>query len=898
MSKIRVGIFFGGQSREREVSFAGGRTVFDNLDKSLFEPIPLFVDSFGNFIELNWQNVYKGSIRDFYPPSKYTSISNEGFQIYAESLNPDEETIKAMANEIGTLVQPEQLKGKIDFAFLALHGVYGEDGSIQGLLEWLKIPYSGSGIFASALGMNKARQKDLQERAGLYVNHYQTLRREIWFQASEKEKGDLFKFYNVEFGEKFVVKPANQGSSLGVSVLLHSDFHEFCNAVDNAFFRQHIEPQEWLETNAESRISFIKKLTDIRTGLGLPLKCNGKIIFMPEELLQTINQICENQETCLLEALENETELVLEEYIDGREFSCIVVRDDNGNPLALPPTEIKKSTTLFDYRSKYLPGLSKKETPIQASDAVIREIREACVALYDYFGFNVYARIDGFISADEEIFLNDPNTTSGMMPSSFFFHQAAEIGLNPSRFLTFIIRNSLDERIQTHTFSGKSSEILRQIDASLESRTDSSLKKKKIAVVMGGYSFERHISMESGRNIYEKLSSSETFEPVPVFLTGSSSNIELYHLPLNFMLKDNADDIAEKIRNYNPSEALQEIIEEASDIIQKYSPDSQTMKPVKIQLEDLPQICDGVFIALHGRPGEDGTLQKELQKLGIFYNGSDSYSSEITINKYTTNEILRKNGFLVADHELIEKNNWIKNVAAIEQEIIERFGLPLIAKPADDGCSAAVRKVKSAEELHHFISAIFRDEALPTDAMRASLGLSTNEEFPKKEQLLLEKFIDRNNASRFLEITGGMLTHQLPDGTLRYEVFEPSEALAETEILSLEEKFLAGEGQNITPARFSKDLTEQNRISAAVRKTLEDVAKTLQVTGYCRIDAFVRIFDDGKIETIIIEINSLPGMTPATCIYHQAAINGYKPFDFIQSILTFGEVKNKLTSHA
>ena len=65
---IKVGIFFGGNSREREVSFAGGRTVYDNLDKSLFEAIPIFVDSFNNFILLDWKYIYKGSIRDFYVP--------------------------------------------------------------------------------------------------------------------------------------------------------------------------------------------------------------------------------------------------------------------------------------------------------------------------------------------------------------------------------------------------------------------------------------------------------------------------------------------------------------------------------------------------------------------------------------------------------------------------------------------------------------------------------------------------------------------------------------------------------------------------------------------------------------------------------------------------------------
>ncbi|MGL4596271.1 MAG: D-alanine--D-alanine ligase family protein, partial [Bacteroidia bacterium] len=80
---MRVGIFFGGVSKEREISFAGGRTVYDNLDKSLFDAVPVFVDSFGRFILLNWEFVYKGSIRDFYPPLDRVPHSAGDFQIYA-----------------------------------------------------------------------------------------------------------------------------------------------------------------------------------------------------------------------------------------------------------------------------------------------------------------------------------------------------------------------------------------------------------------------------------------------------------------------------------------------------------------------------------------------------------------------------------------------------------------------------------------------------------------------------------------------------------------------------------------------------------------------------------------------------------------------------------------------
>jgi D-alanine-D-alanine ligase len=243
----------------------------------------------------------------------------------------------------------------------------------------------------------------------------------------------------------------------------------------------------------------------------------------------------------------------------------------------------------------------------------------------------------------------------------------------------------------------------------------------------------------------------------------------------------------------------------------------------------------------------------------------------------------------VANHTLVKKHDWQQNGLGLCENLCAEFGLPLIAKPADDGCSAAVRKIKSANELHAFMQAIFRDTAEIDQALCQTLDIRPTDEMPQKSELLIEQFIDRAGAERFLEVTGGMVTHMGSDGNITYEVFEPSESLAESEILSLEEKFLAGQGQNLTPSRFAKDPEEQARISQSVRNTLESVARALDVTGYCRIDAFVRIFCDGRVETIIIEVNSLPGMTPATCIYHQASINGYKPFEFIREILKFGE---------
>lgn len=888
LTRIRVGVFFGGPSREREVSFAGGRTVYDNLDKSLFEAVPIFVDEFGNLCLLDWQFIYRGTIRDFYPPVKFLPQSESEYQIYGESLAMSTQERRAMLSEIGSIIRPDDLKDTIDIAFLALHGEKGEDGSIQGLLEWYGIPYTGSGILPSAFGVNKAVQKRWMQSSNFNCPSFLNFHASQWQIDSES----IYDSVLTEVGFPLVVKAANQGSSIGVHLLFEEDKQEFFKAVDLALFKRTIYKKDWENVD---KVAFIREMGDLRSGLGFPLKIDNERVLLPSEAKDRIEQLLLKQEYVLLAADKSEVEIVIESLLEGREFSCIVLGNGIDEPIALPPTEIVKKKALFDYKSKYLPGLSRKVTPIPLETKEVQKIREACSSLYKHFEFNVYARIDGFYTPQGDIYLNDPNTTSGMMPSSFFFHQAAEVGLNPSQFLSFILRSSISARLNTLPSFAHTERLLTQFDMLIASSKENAATKKKVGIILGGYSTERHISVESGRNIFEKLSSSVEYEPVPIFLTGSDDEHHLYELPVNILLKDNADDIKHKVEHFSEAEIISQIANEASGLSALFGSDSQSRKPQKISYAELAKKVDQVFIALHGRPGEDGAVQVHLNKLRLPYNGSGVDSSAMTINKYQTNNLLRSHGFLVADNLLVSKADWNKDKNKVLSDIAE-MGFPLIAKPSDEGCSSAVLKINNPSQFCAYTEIAFREDIGISQDLASELSIDVQDEFPSKGDFLVEKFIDRNNADHFLEITGGMLTSLNSDGNIEYEIFEPSEALSEGAILSLAEKFLAGEGQNITPARFSADREANKSISRKVRDVFERVAKLLNIEGYCRIDAFVRIFNRDEVEVVIIEINSLPGMTPATCIYHQASINGYKPFDFIDKILSFGEDRLRINS--
>jgi UDP-N-acetylmuramate--alanine ligase len=890
---MRIGIFFGGTSREREISFAGGRTVFDNLDKGLFQPVPIFVDSQGHFILLDWQYLYKGTIRDFYPPVAALPDTRHPWQVYIESLGElSPEALTELISHVGRQVEASELPQLMDFAFLALHGPGGEDGAIQGLLEWVGIPYSGSGILPSALGIDKIAQKRLMQAAGLATPEY-----EVFDVENPTDLDDLVE----HLGLPLVVKAPRQGSSIGVSIV-HDVEAQLAEAVNRARFVDSLSAAEWQALDEAGRLAWVRQLADIREGIGLPVQVweastaplEAATIANPEALYNFINEHFANRENLALvfESLTGESQVLIESFVAGREFSCIVVEDEYGAPLALPPTEIVKGTEVFDYRAKYLPGLARKITPIDLPEADIERIRQEAQKMFSIFGFEVYARLDGFIQADGTIFLNDPNTTSGMLPASFFFHQAAEIGLNPSQFLTYIIRTSLAARRRSGLKPVQLGATLARLDADIQSRQQVQDDRIRVAVIMGGYSSERHISVESGRNIYEKLSSSVKYRPVPVFLAGNSEEFRLYELPINVMLKDNADDIREKIEHAEAGEAshpvLARIRQEASGITGTYA-GQPVAAPRRISFEELAEKVDEVFIALHGRPGEDGALQQQLEKFGLPYNGSGAASSAVTINKFETNRRLREAGLRVADHRLAQRLEWLADPEAFYLGLESQFGYPFIAKPADDGCSSAVKKIKSRAELAAFSEQIFRQGEPLLVGPAEVLHLGFKEEFPQKDAFLVETLIGPDGAAKFLEVTGGLLTSYDAQGQLQIEVFEASEALATGEVLSLEEKFLAGEGQNITPARYAQDPAERQRISDEVKRVLHQVAEILHIEGYARIDAFVRVRQSGAIEVLIIEVNSLPGMTPATCIFHQTALAGYTPYQFIDRILDFGK---------
>ena len=200
--KLRVGVIFGGRSGEHEVSLRSAQAIIESINRKNFEVVPIAISKEGKWL----------------PPSHSTQLLPAKVQ---KLLQPRSETgdvaILGDPSHKGLISLQDGQAGatteKLDVVFPALHGPFGEDGTVQGLLEMADVPYVGCGVLASACGMDKVTMKTLFVQAGLPICKH------IWFLRSQwrSQPDKILRKVKSELGLPCFVKPANLGSSVGVS---------------------------------------------------------------------------------------------------------------------------------------------------------------------------------------------------------------------------------------------------------------------------------------------------------------------------------------------------------------------------------------------------------------------------------------------------------------------------------------------------------------------------------------------------------------------------------------------------------------------------------------------------------------------------------------------------------
>jgi D-alanine-D-alanine ligase len=290
-------------------------------------------------------------------------VSLKGAEEVAKALNPKKYEVRRYdpATDLEKLAAEADT---LDVAFILLHGPFGEDGTVQGFLDLLSIPYQGAGVLGSALAMDKNLAKILYRNNGLKAPD--------WYMAGKEDIGNPSKVLG-QLGLPLVIKPASQGSSLGMTIARSED--EISEGLQKAF------------------------------------------------------------------AIDNQ--VMIEEFIEGREITGGVL--GNNELTALPLVEIIPGDQyeFFDYEAKYQPGASKEICPAVLDDPLTIRAQQYALTAHRALQLRGYSRTDMIISGDE-IYVLETNTIPGMTPTSLLPQGAAAAGLDFAALLDRLIELALE----------------------------------------------------------------------------------------------------------------------------------------------------------------------------------------------------------------------------------------------------------------------------------------------------------------------------------------------------------------------------------------------------------------------------------------------------------------------
>ncbi|TCC90586.1 D-alanine--D-alanine ligase [Pedobacter frigiditerrae] len=322
--------------------------------------------------------------------------------------------------------------------------------------------------------------------------------------------------------------------------------------------------------------------------------------------------------------------------------------------------------------------------------------------------------------------------------------------------------------------------------------------KKTIALLTGGTTGEWVVSVKSAATIAQNL---------------DSDKFEVYKIMLN-----------ESGWFYEPADSVKVAIDK-NDF-------SLTIAGRKIKF-------DGVFIAIHGSPGEDGKLQGYFDMIGLPYTTSNALTSAITMNKGYTKAIV--NG--IKDLNVAKSVQIFRNTGFDITTIKAELKLPYFVKPNSGGSSIGMTKVKHADDLEPALEKAFKED----------------------DQILIEEFVEGREFSVGVFKAKGEI-----------KILPATEVIPSNEFFDFEAKYTPGASEEITPGRMTDE--EKNRVEEVVKAVYEK----LNCNGVVRIDYFLE-HETGKF--YFIEINTIPGQTITSFIPQQVAAYGMELKDFYTQIV-------------
>jgi len=899
---VLVAVLCGGPTAERGVSLNSARSVLDHLRAPGVQVECYYLDQGLRAFPISVRQMYSNTPSDF-----DFKLRNDGNPL----LDP-----AALA---------AHLRAQGAIAFPALHGAFGEDGTLQAALAKAGVPFVGTGAIEAARAFDKYTCS-----IALAENGFSTLPVALLLASPTQQthRGTVHAWFKKQGLDPaldwVVVKPARGGSSIGVNVVLGAD-----QAVEIAaeLLASGMDKRVVVERYAGSGQEFTIIVLGTR---------DGPVPLIPTEIELTAT--------------------------DEGSFGGIKDGGDGGDDDGLLPEQ----RNIFNFRRKYLPTRQVVyHTPARFGAKAVERIRISAAKAFTCLGLRDFARLDGFFMpngdaavdwrvstlaevpptapAEGQPVFTDVNIISGMEQTSFVFLQAAEVGLTHADVLRHILDTachrvdiSLPSPTQSNGLLLATAGVTGPLEldgAQRKSGLGGDMKVKehivqrgvtygnlrndyarkcrrvRVYVLFGGGTSERQVSLISGTNVWLKLRTLPEFEVFPLLVCPTPIGDELgdtlvWHLPYAVVLRHTAEEIlavAKAPPEPTPNVLARVVRAELRAHGWVSDGEGGDAAPGQARADTIAGLAataamEGavVFNAVHGGCGEDGSLQALLAAAGVAFTGSGAAASQLCIDKAATGAALTAllpSGLCSCPKQIMPTTLLnaisadVTTVATAWDELMAAVAPAssgLCIKPNSDGCSTGVARLLGSADLSAYASAVTSHRSrLNSGDLPLATGGHRVVELPHRTPLtfLVEPFIatgtvciqcDASGAeglavegtcnTRWVEVTVGVV------GPKRQMIaLDPSLTVAASgEILSLEDKFQGGTGVNITPPPPSIILP---RVLAASRQRVAHAANALGIEGLARIDAFLHV-DTGDV--MIIEANTVPGMTPANVLFHQA----------------------------
>ncbi len=353
MNKLKLAVIFGGMSTEHDVSIVSGTSVIRKLDKEKYDIFAIYIDKEGYWYEYN-------------PCEKQYKVGDN-------------------IDNIKNINNPIEYIRKMDCIFPVLHGLYGEDGSIQGLFELIKVPYVGCKVLASSISMDKVYTKIIFEKAGLNQAKYIYIRENngkyIYVDDNFNETiyflDEVCKIIEEKLKYPMFIKPSNSGSSVGINKV--KDIQELEKAIDYA-------------------AKFDKKI-------------------------------------------------LIEEGINGREIECAVLGNEEVEASCIG--EILSAEEFYSYDSKYNNNESVTVIPANMPKEISNKIKKLAIKAFKAVNGSGLSRVDFFIEKDtNKIIINEINTLPGFTNISMYPKLFEAVGINYSNLLDKMIELAIEGKVK------------------------------------------------------------------------------------------------------------------------------------------------------------------------------------------------------------------------------------------------------------------------------------------------------------------------------------------------------------------------------------------------------------------------------------------------------------------